>query len=159
MDALLRVQGSIGFAAAARAVWGVAKDKDNPSRRLFMPLKNNLGTDISGFAYSVEGIRLQESDIQTSHVMWENQVITMTADEVFGQSEQTHDEREYLLDAKMYLRTLLADGPVPAKSVEADARGAGHAWGTIRRAQKELNVIVYRGDGIGAKGRWYWKLL
>jgi putative DNA primase/helicase len=38
MDALLRVQGSIGFAAAARAVWGVAKDKDNPSRRLFMPL-------------------------------------------------------------------------------------------------------------------------
>lgn len=158
MDALLRVQGSIGFAAAARAVWGVAKDKDNPSRRLFMPLKNNLGTDISGFAYSVEGIQLQESDIQTSHVMWENQIITISTDEVFGQGEQNHEERSEILDAKMYLRALLADGPVQSKLVEVDAKGAGHAWSTIRRAQKELGVHVYRGDGIGSQGKWYWKL-
>lgn len=158
MEALLRVQGSIGFAAAARAVWGVAKDKENQSRRLFMPLKNNLGTDVTGFAYSVEGIKLQDSEIETSHVMWENQVVTLSADQVFGQTEQTHEDREHLLDAKIYLRTLLGDGPVPVKIVQADSTGAGHSWATIRRAQKDLNVHIYRGDGIGAKGKWYWRL-
>jgi hypothetical protein len=158
MEALLRVQGSIGFAAAARAVWGVAKDKDNPSRRLFMPLKNNLGTDVSGFAYSVEGIKLPESDIETSHVMWENQVITMTTDEVFGQSDQPPEERESLLEAKMYLRSLLADGPVQTKVIEMDARGAGHSWATLRRAQKELGVVATRADGLGIKGKWCWRL-
>jgi len=158
MDALLRVQGSIGFAAAARAVWGVAKDKENPARRLFMPLKNNLGTDNTGFAYSVEGMRLPDSDIETSHVMWENQIVTQTADEVFGQVEQPHDEREALLEAKMYLRSLLGDGPVPVKVIEQDSRGAGHSWATVRRAQKELKITAYRGDGLGEKGKWYWRM-
>lgn len=158
MDALLRVQGSIGFAAAARAVWGVAKDKDNPSRRLFMPLKNNLGTDTNGFAYTVEGFRLPGTEIDTSHVMWENQIVTQTADEVFGQAEQGQDEREHLLEAKMYLRSMLADGPVAVKVIEADSRGAGHSWATIRRAQKDLGVHAYREHGIGAKGKWYWRL-
>lgn len=158
MDALLRVQGSIGFAAAARAVWGVAKDKDNPSRRLFMPLKNNLGTDNSGFAYTVEGIRLPEGDIETSHIMWENELITASADSVFGQADETHDEREAVLEAKMYLRSLLADGPVAVKHIEADARGAGHAWTTVRRAQKDLKIVSYRDHGIGEKGKWYWRL-
>lgn len=158
MDALLRVQGSIGFAAAARAVWGVAKDKENPSRRLFMPLKNNLGTDSTGFAYSVEGVKLAESDIETSHVMWENQPVTATADEIFGGVEETHDEREAMTDAKAYLRSLLADGPVPVKTIEIDSRGAGHSWTTLRRAQKEMKIHSYRGDGLGANGKWYWRL-
>jgi putative DNA primase/helicase len=158
MDALLRVQGSIGFAAAARAVWGVAKDKDNPQRRLFMPLKNNLGTDTNGFAYSVEGIRLPESDIETSHVMWENQIITQSADEVFGAQESSFEDKTDLLDAKMYLRSLLADAPVPVSTIERDAKDAGHSWATIRRAQKDLGITSYRGDGIGAKGKWFWRL-
>lgn len=123
-----------------------------------MPLKNNLGTDTTGFAYTVEGTRLTDSDIETSLVMWENQIVTMTADEVFGQSEESHDEREQMLDAKLYLRSLLADGPVPVKTIEIDSRGAGHSWATLRRAQKDLKIHSYRGDGIGEKGKWYWRL-
>jgi hypothetical protein len=155
MDALLRVQGSIGFAAAARAVWGVAKDKENPARRLFMPLKNNLGTDTNGFAYHVEGMRLPESDIETSHVMWESQLVTQTADEVFGQSDQTHDERRSLNDAKDFLRSLLADGPVLKNDITRDADGAGHSWATIRRAQQDLGVVAFK-DGF--KAPWKWRL-
>lgn len=155
MDALLRVQGSIGFAAAARAVWGVAKDKENPSRRLFMPLKNNLGTDISGFAYSVEGIRLQESDIETSHVMWENQAITMTVDEVFGESNLGYDEKSALSDAKLFLVDLLRNGPLDSKQIEADARGAGHSMTTLRRAAKDLRLRIAK-DGFGKGSPWKW---
>jgi len=157
MDALLRVQGSIGFAAAARAVWGVAKDKDNSQRRLFMPLKNNLGTDNSGFAYTVEGLRLPESDIETSHVMWENELVTATADQVFGQADETHDERTAMVDAKAFLRDLLRDGGVESKQIELDARGAGHSMTTLRRAAKEMNLRIAK-DGYGRGAPWKWWL-
>lgn len=157
MDALLRVQGSIGFAAAARAVWGVAKDKDNAARRLFMPLKNNLGTDNSGFAYTVEPIRLPESDIETSHVMWENQLVTATADEVFGGSDMDHEEKGALTDAKLFLRDLLRDGPVESKQIEIDARGAGHSMSTLRRAAKEMKLRIAK-DGYGRGAPWKWWL-
>jgi putative DNA primase/helicase len=155
MDALLRVQGSIGFAAAARAVWGVAKDKDNPARRLFMPLKNNLGTDTNGFAYSVEGVRLPESDIETSHVMWENQPVTQSAEEVFGESDLSNDEKGAVFEAKLFLRDLLRHGPVDSRQIELDARGAGHAMTTLRRAAKEMNLRIAK-DGFGKGAPWKW---
>lgn len=53
MDVLLRTQGSVGIVAAARAVFGVGKDKEDPSKRHFMPLKNNLATDMNGFSYQI----------------------------------------------------------------------------------------------------------
>lgn len=155
MDALLRVQGSIGFAAAARAVWGVAKDKDNPSRRLFMPLKNNLGTDTNGFAYTVEGFKLPGTEIETSHVMWESELVTQTADEIFGQTDQTHDERRSLSDAKDFLRSLLENGPVLKNDIQRDADGAGHSWATMRRAQQDLGVIAFK---EGFRTPWKWRM-
>ncbi|MBI3068655.1 MAG: AAA family ATPase, partial [Betaproteobacteria bacterium] len=79
-EALLRVQGSIAFSAAARAVWGVARDKENPARRLFLPLKNNLGHDQTGLAFTVEEFRLL-CGIETSRVGWEGHPVTITAEE------------------------------------------------------------------------------
>lgn len=155
MDALLRVQGSIGFAAAARAVWGVAKDKDNSARRLFMPLKNNLGTDNSGFAYTVEGFRLEDSDIDTSRILWENQLITASADEVFGQSDLDQDGQGALAEAKMFLRDLLRHGAIESKHLEVEARGAGHSMSTLRRAARELKLRIAK-DGYGKGAPWKW---
>jgi putative DNA primase/helicase len=157
MDALLRVQGSIGFAAAARAVWGVAKDKDNAQRRLFMPLKNNLGTDNSGFAYMVEGVKLAESDIETSQVMWESQLVTASADEVFGQGDMNHEEVGALSDAKAFLRDILRDGGMETKHLEIEARGAGHSMTTLRRAAKDMKLRIAK-DGFGRGSPWKWSL-
>ncbi len=47
-EPLLRVTGSLAFVAAARSAWIVAKDRDDPNRRLFLPLKNNIGNDQTG---------------------------------------------------------------------------------------------------------------
>jgi putative DNA primase/helicase len=44
------------------------------------------------------------------------------------------------------------------KVIEADSRGAGHSWATLRRAQKELGIVSFRADGIGNKGKWCWRL-
>lgn len=79
-EAVMRVTGSLGFVAAARAAYIVARDKDDPHRRLFLPIKNNIGNDQAGLAFKVESFELDD-DIQTSRVMWDAEPVTVTADE------------------------------------------------------------------------------
>lgn len=157
VEALQRIQGSIAFAAAARAVWGVAKDKDDERRRLFLPLKNNLGTDNSGYAFGLESFVLEGSDppIGTSRVMWENERITVTADEAFSNMAKDFNEHSELEDAKDFLRGILADGPMKTMDVYKNAKGAGHAERTCRRAQRDLKIDSYK---EGFNGVWYWRL-
>jgi len=152
-EALLRVQGSIAFAAAARAAWGVARDKDTPSRRLFLPLKNNIGNDQTGLAFAVEGVTLP-GGIETSRVVWEGEPVTVTAEEAFA-PDLDREERTAVEEAKEFLAGLLAYGPVPSKQVRADAEGAGHHWSAIRRAQTALGVEAVK---EGLKGGWTWRL-
>ena len=152
-EALLRVQGSIAFAAAARAAWGVARDKDNPSRRLFLPLKNNLGSDQSGLAFAVEGVTLP-SGIETSRVVWEREPVTTSAEEAFA-PDLDREERSAFDEAKEFLRGLLADGPVRAGQIRRDGDGAGFAWRTIQRAADALRLERVKG---GMKEGWTWAL-
>lgn len=152
-EALQRVTGSLAFVAAARAAYIVARDKEDASRRVFVPIKNNIGSDQSGFAFSIESVTLN-NDIQTSTVSWENEPITITADEALS-GNLGDDSRSQLDDAKGFLRGLLADGPLPVKRVRAEADDAGHTWATIRRAQKDLGIDAYK---AGMKEGWRWQL-
>jgi hypothetical protein len=56
------------------------------------------------------------------------------------------------------LRTILADGPVPAKDAEREARSAGLSEATIRRARKAAGIRSERVGGIGRAGGWQWSL-
>jgi len=53
--ALYRTMGSIAFAAAARAVWGVAADPDDDTgqRRIMLPIKTNRAPGGDGLAYRI----------------------------------------------------------------------------------------------------------
>jgi len=53
--ALYRGQGSIAFMAAARSVLGVVEDKNNPDRRLFVPIKSNLSKKSATLAFTHSG--------------------------------------------------------------------------------------------------------
>ena len=157
---LARIQGSVAFGAAARAVWGVTKDHDNPQRRLFMPMKNNVGKDDSGFAYSIESVssRAPEDDeeIETSRVMWEPNPVTVSVEDAFSMN-LNHEERSELSEAKEFLLNSLASGPVASRQLKADAEGAGHSWATLRRAQSALKIKAQK-DGFGGAGPWMWAL-
>ena len=157
VEALQRIQGSIAFSAAARAVWGVVKDKDNPHRRLFLQLKNNLSTDDTGLAYALESFVLEGSEppIGTSHVVWEDAKITMSADEAFSSIAKDFTEHSEIEDAKDFLRSLLVSGPMKALDIERDAKGAGHSWSTVRRAQRDMKIESYKDN---FKGPWFWRL-
>jgi predicted ATP-dependent serine protease len=51
--AIYRAMGSMGVVAAARAVWTVCGDRNNPGRHLMVPVKNNLAGAVRGLAYTI----------------------------------------------------------------------------------------------------------
>lgn len=152
-EALMRVTGSMAFVAAARAAFLVARDPEDALRRLFVPLKNNVGNDQSGLAFTIESHRLK-GGIETSRVSWEAEPVTTTADEAMSPQEASEEKSE-IGDAKQFLIGILSDGPVPSKQVRSDADGAGYSWRTIQRAQKQLGVEAVK---KGKSGGWVWQL-
>src|SRR6185369_1448353 len=152
-EALMRVTGSLAFVAAARAAFLIARDNGDKHRRLFLPIKNNIGNDESGLAFTVESATLPNG-IETSRVKWEAEAVAITADEAMAPLGDP-EERSALDDAKRFLTNLLAEGSVSSIKVRADAVSAGFAWRTIQRAQKALDIDARKG---GMKEGWLWTL-
>ncbi len=153
-----RVIGSQAFAALARMVWSAGKS-DEGDKRVLVRSKSNIAPDDGGFAYSLKQTVL-ENGITASHAQWEG-VIEGTAREILGDVE--HDESAEggaKEDAERFLRDLLADGPIPAKQIELEAKGACIAWATIRRASKSLGIESVREGTPGKRGAgvWVWRL-
>lgn len=155
-DALLRVTGSLAFVAAARAAYLIAKDQDDDARRLFLPLKNNIGNDQTGLAFSVQSAQIKSPAglIETSHVVWEAGAVNITADQALipkgaPQARSATDE------ASDWLHALLASGPLPASDVQGQARQAGINDKALRRARERLGVKPHKS---GFAGGWQWGL-
>lgn len=155
-EALMRVMGSLAFVATARAAFIVAKDNDDPARRLFLPAKNNIGNDQTGLSFTVEAAKIPSATgmVETSRILWGQEAVTVTADEAVA-SISNPEEHSDMQDAKAFLRDLISAGPVPSRQIRADAEGAGYSWRTIQRAQKALGIDAVK-DGM--KGGWVWKL-
>ncbi len=81
VDAMMRVMGSVAWVNAVRAAHMIAKDPNDPSRRLFLPMKNNLGPERKGLAYRI----IQTPTLAT--VEWLGEVDT-TADEAMVQDRK-----------------------------------------------------------------------
>lgn len=150
--ALQKVSGSLAFVAASRAAYAVLKDKNDPDRRLFLPIKNNIGNDKLGFAFRIESVTLP-SGIKTSKIVFEPEAVTEQADEVLA-DQATDEERSELEGAKDFLQELCIIGPT-AKQVYVRAEEAGYSKATIRRAQKALNI---KPSKDGKSGPWVWRL-
>lgn len=155
-EAMMRVTGSLAFVAAARAAFLVAKDKDDDRRRLFLPLKVNYGDDRTGLAFKVQSTQLTTPAglIETSHVIWEAEAVTVTADEAMSPHSDP-EEHGALEDAKRFILDMLGNGAVPSKQIRSEAEEAGHSWRTIQRARKTLQIEVTK---EGMNGPWIWKL-
>jgi putative DNA primase/helicase len=145
LPAIYRAMGSLAFVAAARAVWAVVRDENDETgrRRLFVPVKNNLGADESGLAYTLEPAG------DTARVVWEATPITMRADDALNGGRIAavqEDAREFVL------ATLNANGGnmLSAELTEA-AKANGISERTLRRARKAV-AEVYREKG--KEGQW-----
>jgi hypothetical protein len=158
--ALHRFICSIAFVGAPRAASAVIADTENEGRVLFLHAKNNMAGKRQGLAYRLVQTDVGEPDhpIIASYVLWDNEPVVVSADEALRATEDSGD-RAAGAEAEEFLRDKLANGPVPAREGEEDARALGIAPRTLKRARKRLRVIARReSDGADGRGRWLWSL-
>lgn len=151
-NALYRVSGSLAFTATARGCWLVAKDKDDDSRRLFLPSGSNIAPDIGGLAYRI--ITAQTSVGEVAVIEWEPDAVDIDASEALEPDSEERTERD---EAAEWLRDLLLNGRMTASEVQKAARSAGLAWRTVQRACKVAGVEAKR-DSFGKGAKYFWDL-
>jgi hypothetical protein len=154
--ALMRVNGSLAFVAAARAAYLVTADPKDKTRRLFLPMKNNLGPDATGLAFRIEGATVDSvaGCLATSRVVWDSEAIPMTADEAM-QTENTQRSTSAVDEAADWLRETLTEGPRPATGIFELAAVEGIGKKTLRRAREQLGIKPIK---LGMKDGWIWSL-
>jgi hypothetical protein len=147
---LYRGGGSIGIIGAARSGLLVAKDPDNPDRRILASTKCNLAKLPPSLAFD-----LSPAANGALRVGWIG-VSPHTAESLLA-APRDDEERGAVLEALEVLRTILSAGRVLAQDVKAQARKAGVAETTLKRAKAILGVRSQH-EGFGRDGKWYWLL-
>jgi putative DNA primase/helicase len=153
-----QVSGSGAFVAAARAAFLITPDKDDDTKRLFLPIKGNLTPVKTGLAYRLApaevSLRGRHGTVTTSvpRIEWLEGEVSMSADEALQASRERHTKID---DVKDWLADVLDDGPMPMRSVQAAAERAGYRWATVRRAADQIGVEKTKGD---FNGSWKWSL-
>jgi putative DNA primase/helicase len=160
-DPVERLTGSLAFGALARIVLVAARHQDENDQgrtiRLLLRAKSNIGPDDGGFEYDLRQAELPgHPGIVASSARW-GAVVEGSARELLATTEETDTDGEQgmLAEAEKFLAGLLAGGPMPAKRVTNEARGAGISPATLRRAKKALRVEAEKG---GMAGGWVWSL-
>jgi len=128
--------GSRAFTGIARCVWHLSRDKDNKSRRLLLPGKNNLAAEGDGLAFAIQG--------DPPRIIWERDPVTMNADDGLAIENGT-GESERLTPAAEWLRGQLKDHQErTVQSLKDEAKAAGLSWRQVERASSRLMVRVFR---------------
>jgi DNA repair protein RadA/Sms len=137
----------VGWRAGARTAMLVGCDPNDESKRAFVQTKNNLApidkTPL-GFEITPDGqfIWTGESDL--------------TADKMLSFKESVPvEERGARGEAGKFLLHFLKDGPQKATVVFDNARSAGIAEATLRRAKSALGIKAIKGEFAG---QWVWSL-
>lgn len=147
--AVYRSMGSLAFAAAARSVWHVAKDHDDPERRLLLMTKMNVCVESTGLAYRLtDGV-----------VCWEEGAVDMTADDHLAlegaNSSGSADTGQAVIDAAEWLTDKLSDRSLAAVAIQDMAEDQGISRTTLKRAKKKAEVQNQRlGFGPGSEVWW-----
>ena len=151
--------GSGAFVHLPRVGFVAIPDPDEPAhtRKLLLPMFNNIGPLPPGLGYSAEPVRIgRNKDIKTSRVAWDDIPVTISADGALAKAGGTNKERGYAVkDAKKFLQEKLANGPVPTADVEDEAKALGISVRTLNRARSELGVKAVK---HGFEGGWHLKL-
>lgn len=152
-SAIDRVMGSIGLAAAARIVFGILKDPDNLKKRLFLPIKNNIGPDEIGYSYEIKQIIL-DNNILTSRIEWLNEKIDKTANDILNPPLKIEAPKRE--EAKEFLLEMLKDGACMRRDLVERAKEFDISYGRLYAAKSELKII--EDYELGNKRNTFWRL-
>lgn len=153
---LHKITGSLGFVAAARAAYIVIKDDNDDTRRLFLPVKNNLAEDKSGYAFKIEGCNVSDKidePILTSRIVWEKEPVLTSAIEIM--KEQKHRDASVENSTIKKLESILRRYPdgISTEDYVREARMIGISKRTVYRAEKDM-FIDKIGGGKNNTKKW-----
>ena len=134
-----RGMGSIAFTAAARTVWLVSTDPNDPDskRRLLTPVKHNILIEPTGLAF----------ELVDGKVVFENESITMSSEEALGGGSTV--EAVVRDEAVVWLRDILTpDKSLASTELDKMAEAEGIKSRTLRRAKEKAGVTSYRLCGL-----------
>jgi putative DNA primase/helicase len=147
---IIRITGSPEWAAGPRAVFLVTENAGT-ARRLFLPLKNNLSPDRTGYAFDIVN-KIIGNGISTSAVAWSKNPVTISADEALAAAAETSSSGA----AIVFLRDILRDGPMDQTEILGLGRTAGYSAKMLRTARENLGATSRKKPG--ANGKWEWVL-
>jgi hypothetical protein len=150
---IYRGGGSIGIIGAARSGMLVAKHPDDEDLRVLSMAKSNLAAQAPSLTFTLE-----EAENGAVQVAWLGES-DLTAAELLG-ARSDEQQPSAVEAAEEFLRSLLADGPVPQREVQAAAREAGISMSTAKKAKRELGVqsVAVRVEGVRGVQGWSWSL-
>src|SRR5262249_16959886 len=148
------VAGSGAFTHAPRLAFMVIEDPESPGRNLMLAVKNSLGCKADGLGYRIVSAFVGPGEnILTSRIEWDDQPISMTADEVLWAHAEKHkakakDEAEDFLRAKMQPGQTYSAGDIKQQAI-----AAGIAERTLYRTRENLGIKKSK-NGFGGKMWW-----
>ncbi len=147
LKAIYRGLDSMAFMATARSAWLISADPNDPSRerKLFLPIKMNVGKMPNGLAF-----RMEEGTL-----IFEEDPIEGDVDDI--SHSFSCDSKSALDEAKEWLRQILIDGAVKRIEIKELAKAKKISERTLWRAKSELGVLA-DWTKSGATSFWIWKL-
>lgn len=125
------VRGHGSITQTARTIIGVdIPNVDDKKHRRIHLLEGNFSTDVEplGFTIDNDGVH-------------------------FCDAPEVKKAVSLLDTARSFLKSLLADGPVPVKAIEEEAECVGLSWATVKRAKQSLKI-----PDAKLNGRSHWAL-
>jgi hypothetical protein len=136
--------GSVAFTAIPRVSLGVGADPNDDSenpRRVLLKIKGNLYGHVPTLAYRI----VADQPAAIPWIEWEPDPVTVNIADVLDPLKETPEDRSARRACQQFLRAYLAEGPKPAREVEAAAKEVGFSSRTIDRAKSGLVDSVKRG--------------
>ena len=143
------------------------KDPDDESRRLFLPVKNNLAPLGQGLAFRLTQhiVSTTAGDTVASTVTWEHTPVTSTADGVMAANAGGDAPHTAKGECVEFLQNILAAGWMEVADIAAEAISAGlHSEGKELKDNKPMRAaritlkIETRRNGFGKGARYLWAL-
>ncbi len=169
--AVHRVTGGAGYVNTVRAAFVVCPDKDDDKRKLFLPLKFNLGPKPAGLSYRIEGLPEEEqADVlapftelepedrlrlggQLIRLRWEG-VADIDADSAMGDAARRERDPNKVEKAVAWLSDFLQNFAYPGEEILAAAADAGFTFDNIKEAKVRLKMKGLRNVKRGGGGWW-----
>lgn len=156
VEAVMRVLGSVAWINAVRAAHMFVADPDDPDKRLFIGMKQNLSKRKNGLRYEIVSVD-PEKEYGPAKVVWHGEV-DWTADEALNSSPSENKRESSKETAREFIIAKLRESNTWNSSVLEEAcKKEGISRSAMFAAKKELGIPAKQVYLAGARV-WVWEV-